>query len=368
MRKRGKTFIIGFLLLLGLCLGLSFNSNAQAATKKQVKNKIVTLKKDIKKLETQKKKALALEKKQKKGTTAIMGKIISRNPFIVYQSLFSDSYYWVNNSNNLDNLITMTSGYVKLSGKYKTYNGITCAVCTAVKVTNKSYDIKKKIKKKKKELSAYQNSLKEKVNLKDQSIYCNKSKKISYNWKYSGKYNSIKWKSSDTSIAKIDSHGKVTTLKQGKTTITAKCSLSGNTSRCVLTVIDDFDVMTDDGKIIEPDDEFSTSNPTLQLNAKFNSSKTNDNFTYEVECSNNEATISDDGLLTFNKEGVVTITVSSSYLYTTFTVEYSKNENNNDYNYDDDYNNDYNNNDESDYDNDYWDNLYDDDYNLYDEL
>ena len=42
------------------------------------------------------------------------------------------------------NLITMTHGYVKLSKKYKNYNGITCAVCTAVKVSNKSYDIKKK--------------------------------------------------------------------------------------------------------------------------------------------------------------------------------------------------------------------------------
>lgn len=328
MRKRVKTFIFGFVIILGLFLGLSANSSSQAATKKQVKNKIVTLKKDIKKLETQKKKALALEKKQKKGTTVIMGKIISRNPFIVYESLLSDSYYWVNNSNKLNNVITMTSGYVKLTGKYKTYNGITCAVCTAVKVTNKSYDIKKKIKKKKKELSAYQNSLKEKVNLKDQSIYCNKSKKISYNWKYSGKYNSITWKSSNTNIAKIDSKGKITALKQGTTTITAKCSLSGNTSCCVLTVTDNFDVMTDDGKIIEPDDEFLTSNPTLQLKAKFYSSETNDNFTYEVECGNNEATISDDGLLTFNKEGVVTITVSSSYLYTTFTVEYSSTENN----------------------------------------
>lgn len=363
MKKREKKFIIGFVILLGLCLGISFNSNAQAATKKQVKNKIVTLKKDIKKLETQKKKALALEKKQKKGTTAIMGKIISRNPFIVYQSLFSDSYYWVNNSKNLDNLITMTSGYVKLSGKYKTYNGITCAVCTAVKVSNKSYDIKNKIKKKKKELSAYQNSLKEKVNLKDQFIYCDKSKKISYSWKYSGKYNSIKWKSSNTSVAKIDSKGKITAIKQGKTTITAKCSLSGNTSRCVLTVADDFDVMTDDGKIIEPDDEFLTSNPTLQLKAKFYSSETKDNFTYEVECDNNEATISNDGLLTFNKEGVVTVTVSSSYLYTTFTVEYSNNNNyDDDYNddsdnsYDDDYYDDDTNND---YDN-YWDSIYDD--------
>ena len=330
--KKKKCLLLGIILILGLYVGMFYGggqSTAQAMTKKQVEKKIVTLKKEIKKLEKKKKAEEKKEKKQGKGTTAIMGEIICRNPFIVYQS-YGDSYYWVTNSNNLNNLFTQTYGYVKLTGKYRKYNGGTCAVCKAVKVSSKSLKYKETISKKKKQLSTYQNSLKEKMLLWDTEFEINQKQKVDCRWMYSGKYNTVKWKSSDTKVATVDSSGVVTGISQGKTVITAICSLSKKETQCVVYVRDYFHVFNNStGEEIFANDDVYIGEKTLQINCNFDNSNTKDTFTYKCESDENIASISQDGLITFNECGEAKITVSSSYVYTEFTVYYYGEQENN---------------------------------------
>lgn len=49
-------------------------------------------------------------------------------------------------------------------------------------------------------------------------------------------YKDVEWSSSDTDIATVDEHGKVTTIQPGTTTITALNPHSGNSASCVVTV------------------------------------------------------------------------------------------------------------------------------------
>lgn len=232
-----KKFLVCVLMscfMLALGFGISSNSKtASAITQKQVKSKISALKKEVNSLEKQKKKALAIEEKQKKNTEYITGTVISFNPFIV-ESMWGGAYYWVTDKSNLTQIITNVWGYVKLTGKYREYNGYTCAVGKSVKVSDKSKTIQKKIDKKTKSLKQYQNSLKEAVvfDKKTTSVIVGKKTYLEFDWKYSGKFNKVKMKSSNTKIATVTSAGKVTAKKVGTVTISATCSLSKKTTKC----------------------------------------------------------------------------------------------------------------------------------------
>lgn len=238
-----KRFLFGMIMLcLTFVLGLGLSGNAttaKALTQKQAKSKIATLEKDIKKLKKQKKTALATEAKQKKGATPVYGEVICFNPFILRGvSLGNPVYYWITNSDNLSRFLTTASGYVKLTGKYKKYEGYTCAVGKAVKVSNKSNTIQKKIDKKTESLGVYKNALKEKVVFteKSTSITVGSKKTLKWYWEYSGKYNTKKWKSSNTKVATVNSSGKVTAKKEGTATISVTTSLSKKTTKCRITV------------------------------------------------------------------------------------------------------------------------------------
>lgn len=325
--KGKKRILASVVLVVVLCMGIGFaggQKTAQAVTKAQVNKKITALKKQIKSLEKKVAAAKKKEKKESKGTVTIMGTIVSRNPFIVHENLLGrSSYYWVEDSQNLTNLITQSLGTVKLTGKYRNYNGYTCAVCKAVKTSNKSAKYKEQLAKKKKQLRSYQNALKEKIILKETNVGVGEKANVKAYWKYSGKYNTVKWKSSNSGVAKIDSHGKISGVKQGKAVITATCSLSKKKSQCTVYVRDYFHVYNAaTGEEIYSDDEIETTEKTVPLKCEFSSKNTKDTFEYKCENDDGEATISKDGLITFSKYGTVYITVSSSYVYTEFTVTY----------------------------------------------
>ena len=214
-------------------------------TKAKLTKMINATKKEVttakKKWESEKKKY----KSQTKGTTAIYGDIISSNPCIIYSySLTGGSYYWVENSKNLDSLISSAGGYLKLSGKYKNYNGITCAVGRAVKVTanpekyKRTYDEKvKKLDKLKKAIKNYA-----KFDKKEKTIYLNKKIKIYYWWKYPEDYNNKKnFKVSyDKKMIelKYDNYAiYVTPLKEGKSKITISNELVKKKSTLTLNIV-----------------------------------------------------------------------------------------------------------------------------------
>lgn len=323
--KKGKNLVFGLFLMSALCFGLFYGGNyktANAATNsKEIQKKITTLKKEIKELQKKRAVEKKKEKKQAKGTTPIMGEIISTNPYIVYQSLFEEAYYWVENSKYMRYFLGQGTGDVKLTGKYRNYNGITCAVCKAVKVGNKSLKYETIIEKKEKELSNCKNSLKEKVVLSKTKIKINQKKKIKYKWKYSGKYNTIKWKSSNTDIATIDNNGYITGYKQGEVTITATCSLSGEKTQCIVDIWDDFHVYADnyEESIDDNYDYIQCNQKSIKFTYKFSNPETKDTVTYN--CDTSVASITQDGVLTFKYPETVDVEVKSSYKSVTFSVE-----------------------------------------------
>ena len=214
-------------------------------TKAKLTKMINATKKEVttakKKWESEKKKY----KSQTKGTTAIYGDIISSNPCIIYSySLTGGSYYWVENSKNLDSLISSAGGYLKLSGKYKNYNGITCAVGRAVKVTANPEKYKRTYNEKVKKLDKLKKAIKNyaKFDKKEKTIYLNKKIKIYYWWKYPEDYNNKKnFKVSyDKKMIelKYDNYAiYVTPLKEGKSKITISNELVKKKSTLTLNIV-----------------------------------------------------------------------------------------------------------------------------------
>lgn len=245
--KKIQKFICGLLIMAMVvtCFQTQTVYAETHYTKAKLTKMINATKKEVttakKKWESEKKKY----KSQTKGTTAIYGDIISSNPCIIYSySLTGGSYYWVENSKNLDSLISSAGGYLKLSGKYKNYNGITCAVGRAVKVTanpekyKRTYDEKvKKLDKLKKAIKNYA-----KFDKKEKTIYLNKKIKIYYWWKYPEDYNNKKnFKVSyDKKMIelKYDNYAiYVTTLKEGKSKITISNELVKKKSTLTLNIV-----------------------------------------------------------------------------------------------------------------------------------
>lgn len=239
MLKQRSNFITALLLVIVLVMSSIYVESivVQASTRTEITKKVTTLENTIKQLKAKKKAAVKKENAAKKGTTAIYGDIVSNNPFIVRVSLFyENTYYWVTNPNNLSRLFTIATGYVIPTGSYRYYNGIPCVECKAKKVTSTSYSIQSKIDEKNEKLKEYKTALKDKVVLESITLYKGKSKKIPRSWRYSGKYNTIKWKSSNSKVASVDKNGKVTAKKAGTVTITATASASGKKTTCKVKV------------------------------------------------------------------------------------------------------------------------------------
>lgn len=95
-------------------------------TRQQVQAKITSLEQQIKKLQSQKKQEEKRENKERAGAKYLYAEVICNSPFILYDTL-SSGYYWVNDAKYMDNLWVAAMGYVKLTGNYRIYNGITCA-------------------------------------------------------------------------------------------------------------------------------------------------------------------------------------------------------------------------------------------------
>lgn len=245
--KKIKKFLCGLLIMVMVttCFQMQTVHAETHYTKAKLTKMINTTKKEVtaakKKWDSEKKKYKA----QTKGTTAIYGDIISSNPCIIYSySLSGGSYYWVENSKNLDYLITAAGGYVKLTGKYKTYNGITCAVGRAVKVTANPAKRERIYKEKADKLNKLKKAIKNyaKFGTKSQTVYLGEETNIYYGWRYSGEYNNknnfkVSYDKKMVKLSYDDYCIYVTPLKEGKTKLTISNELVNKKSILTLNMV-----------------------------------------------------------------------------------------------------------------------------------
>ena len=228
-----------FLLAISLMVFMP-KAEAKAITKSEINKKIASLNSEIKKLKSQKSKELAKEKKQKKGLTSVYGEVIEYSPLIIKN--LTGEYLYVTDKKYLNNYVFAYTGYVRKTGETTVYymgtEAYTCSICKSVKVSNKSSKIKDSISKKSKALKKYQNALKDVFELPSTEKYqVGDNEYLDGEWRYSGKYNNLKWSSSDESIATVNAKGRVKAFKEGTVIISAKASISGKVSKCRLEVV-----------------------------------------------------------------------------------------------------------------------------------
>ena len=198
-----RKFICGLLALVMVVTCVNMESvEADYYSKKQLQSLQKKTKKNVKqyksKWESEKKKY----KKQTKGTTVILGDIVSGDPLIVYDTL-KRTYYWITDSKNMVVGFTAASGYVKKTGQYKKYGDITCAVAKAVKVTANPAKYEEKYKKEKEKLTEIKNALKNSLSFNFEkcsnpissgdtvTIHTDEESCINCNYKYKSSYSSF---------------------------------------------------------------------------------------------------------------------------------------------------------------------------------
>ena len=238
MKKIVRCLAVLLMVLITVSFGVG---DTYAATRSEVDKKIKSIEAELPSLKKKMSEEKAKEKKESAGAKYIfLGSVISSNPLIIESKglLGGTTYYWIEDGRYLENMLICVNGYVKPTGEYRYYNGYTCAVANSVKVSNNSSKYKKQIKNKQKELSVLKNAKKNYMKLMNTSLEVGKTKSVKAGWKYSGKYNDLTWTSSNKKIATVDQSGKVTGKKVGKATITAKCSVSGISKKCVVTVVE----------------------------------------------------------------------------------------------------------------------------------
>lgn len=235
-------------LIVGpLQIGLSISNEKTvfaAESASNVRSKLKKCNADLAKYKKQLKSVKASIKSQTKNTTAIYGSLISRDPYILSQTTFGGtSYYWVENPSNMSTLFSTATGYVKKTGKTRIYSDgyyrYTCIVCKAVKVKgySKKAKIEKKIETLQKKIKKYKRQLSNKLKIRNMTIYTGKTKRISRSWIYGNTGNKVTWKSSNPSVASVNSSGYVTGKKEGSVVITAITSISKKQSKATITVL-----------------------------------------------------------------------------------------------------------------------------------
>ncbi|MBO4996412.1 MAG: Ig-like domain-containing protein [Lachnospira sp.] len=215
-------------------------------TKAKLTKMIKTNKKKLasaqKKLKAEKKKY----KKQVKGTKVIyFGNVLSRDPYIIKDGI-TGSYYWITNSKSMSTLLTLGMGFIKTTGKYKKYNGFTCAVAKAVKVTANPTKYEEKVKAIKAKINTYQLAKKaHAVFAENSKITVGDTYTVAWYWNdYTtdnsgvGKFNKMKFVSSNPEVLEIVDSKKcvVKALKEGTSTIIATASCSGKKSQYTVVV------------------------------------------------------------------------------------------------------------------------------------
>ena len=242
MKKRFLAFLIMAVLVITMCPMNAFEADAATSytTKASVEKRIKTLNTEISKLSKTYKTQLSKQKQQKRGTEAIYGDIKCYNPFIVKQAFSLGTYYWITNSDKLENSFLLATGYAKPTGEYREWNGITCTVAKAVHVSKAANKTKKKLNSKKSELKKLKKSLTDipKISKKISNLAVGDSYNLSAYMKGgTGKYNKISWSSSDVNVCTVK-NGKLTGVSPGTCTIKVKSSVSKKVDTLKISVVE----------------------------------------------------------------------------------------------------------------------------------
>lgn len=130
---------------------------------------------------------------------------------------------------------------------------------------------------------------------------------VSYSPTNATEVTDVIWTSSDDTVARVDSDGKVTALKEGTAIITAKMGTLSDTTNVTVTEVP----LT--GISLEDNEEKAEAGKSLKLKVKLEPFDATDDITYEYVSSDPEvAEIDADGIVTFKKAGKVKFTVKAS--------------------------------------------------------
>ena len=207
---------------------------AKTYTKTEMNKKVKECKKEIASLQKKLDKENKKLKEQKKGTKSIYyGDVWCTNPYIIKDGI-TGNLYWITNPEKMNTILSLGIGAVKPTGKYKTYNGYTCAVAKAVTLTANPTKYKEKISALKEKMEMYTDATKAHIvfDKSKENTYTTEGKTYTIKWDWNDygvyKYNTVKFTSSDSKVLKIvDSKKcKVKALKAGTVTITAIASCS----------------------------------------------------------------------------------------------------------------------------------------------
>ncbi len=230
-----KALVLLVIVLVSLCVFRVSEANAKTMTKAQVQKEVKKLQKEIKNLKKKLNTAKKNNEKLTKGYTGVFGDILSTDPCIIKNiNLLGNEYLWVKDSQNLQLIGIYAGGYVKKTGDYYTWNGITVAECKAVKLTDK-YDkqitkFEKQIEKKQNTLNLLKNDLKGKISVeKDKTYYVKKGNKFTPDYSYpKGKYSKLQWSSSNEKVVTVNQKGEIKAVGYGSAVVTIKASISGS--------------------------------------------------------------------------------------------------------------------------------------------
>lgn len=257
MKKRWVAFIVSIAVAFTMMPFAALEADAATnyTTKASVEKRIKTVNSEITKIKKTYNTQAQKRNKQKKGAIYLMGRVESEHPFIAYNS---DSRYWITNPSKLELSWVYAVGYIKPTGKYKKYNGLTCAVAKAVTVSDAALKTKKKLNNRKAEVKKLKASLKDYPVIEE----CEDTLIVggSYDLEtslhnYTDKYNKLIWSSSDSDVCTVK-NGKITGIAPGTSTITVKASVSNKTATKVIKVVEPSEVI----KLTVESDELKTPN------------------------------------------------------------------------------------------------------------
>ncbi len=206
-------------------------------TRKQIEKNIETLEKQIEELEKKKTEAEKKDDELKREYRHIFGNLECSNPFIVYDTSLSllgyKEYCWIVNPEYIYVMPPYAYGYVKATGNYNTWNGITCAEYKAYNVPEEYVEIIDKCTKEISKKETLKNEFEKALDVEISGYYNTNyyleigEKGVLPHVLTENTYNRIIWKSNNPSIVTVNEKGVVEAVNYGSAIVTVETNICG---------------------------------------------------------------------------------------------------------------------------------------------